>query len=112
AEAFNNRCWSRAMLGELQVALRDCNESLRLKPNFVDALDSRGLVNLKIGLPNSAIADYNAALRLNPKHASALFGRGKARLRNGESSGGNAYIAAAKAIDGDIAQEFEGYGIK
>ena len=112
AEAFNNRCWSRAMLGELQVALRDCNESLRLKPNFVDALDSRGLVNLKIGLPNSAIADYNAALRLNPKHASALFGRGKARLRNGDSSGGNADIAAAKAIDGDIAQEFEGYGIK
>jgi tetratricopeptide (TPR) repeat protein len=112
SEAFNNRCWARAMLGDLQVALRDCNESLRLKPNFVDALDSRGLVNLKIGLPNSAIADYNAALRLNPKHASALFGRGKAKLRNGDTSGGNADIEAAKAINRDIAREFEDYGIK
>jgi hypothetical protein len=37
--------------GELQSALRDCNEALRLRPNFVDALDSRGLVNLKSGWP-------------------------------------------------------------
>jgi hypothetical protein len=112
AEAFNNRCWLRAIVGDLQVALRDCNEALKLRPNFVDALDSRGLVNLKIGLPNSAIADYNAALRLNPKHASALFGRGKAKLRSGDTSGGDADIAAAKAINREIAEEFEGYGIR
>jgi uncharacterized caspase-like protein len=115
-DAFNNRCWARAVMGggssDLQAALRDCNESLRLKPNFVDALDSRGLVNLKIGLPNSAIADYNAALRLNSKHASALFGRGKAKLRNGDTAGGNADIAAAKAINQDIAKEFEDYGVR
>ncbi|MFL5071669.1 MAG: caspase family protein [Xanthobacteraceae bacterium] len=111
-EAFNNRCWARAMVGELQVALKDCNESLRLKPNFVDALDSRGLVNLKIGQPGKAIADYSAALRVNPRHPSALYGRGKAKLRNGDKAGGNADIAAAKAINKDIAQEFEDYGIK
>jgi hypothetical protein len=111
-EALNNRCWARAIVGDLQVALRDCNESLRLKPNFVDALDSRGLVNLKIGQPGKAIADYNAALRVNPRHASALYGRGKAKLRNGDRTGGNADIAAAKAINKDIAQEFEDYGIK
>ena len=111
-EAFNNRCWARAMVGDLQVALKDCNESLRLKPNFVDALDSRGLVNLKIGQPGKAIADYSAALRVNPKHASALYGRGKAKLRNGDKAGGNADIAAAKAINKDIGQEFEDYGIK
>jgi len=100
------------MIGDLQVALKDCNESLRLKPNFVDALDSRGLVNLKIGLPTNAIADYSAALRVNPKHASALFGRGKAKLQNGDKAGGNADIAAAKAINRDIAQDYEDYGIK
>jgi tetratricopeptide (TPR) repeat protein len=83
-----------------------------LKPNFVDALDSRGLVNLKIGLPNSAIADYNAALRINPKHASALYGRGKAKLRNGDTAGGNSDLAAAKAINPEIADEFVAYGIK
>jgi hypothetical protein len=37
------------VIGDLQAALKDCNEALRLRPNFVDALDSRGLVNLKSG---------------------------------------------------------------
>jgi tetratricopeptide (TPR) repeat protein len=69
-------------------------------------------VNLKIGLPNSAIADYNAALRINPKHASALFGRGKAKLKNGDTAGGNADLAAAKAINPEIADDFVSYGIK
>jgi tetratricopeptide (TPR) repeat protein len=112
AEALNNRCWARAIVGDLQVALKDCNESLRLKPNFADALDSRGLVNLKMGQPGKAISDYSAALRANPRHASALYGRGKAKLRSGDRAGGNADIAAAKAINKDIAQEFEDYGIK
>jgi Flp pilus assembly protein TadD len=42
-EAFNNRCWANAVLGDLQAALRDCNESLAIQPNYADALDSRGL---------------------------------------------------------------------
>jgi len=52
-EAFNNRCWARTVIGDLQAALKDCNEALRLRPNFVDALDSRGLVNLKSGWPKT-----------------------------------------------------------
>src|ERR1700721_3144166 len=35
AEAFNDRCWSRTIVGrELDQALKDCNESLRLRPNY------------------------------------------------------------------------------
>ncbi len=30
-------------------ALKDCNEALQIRPRFADALDSRGLVNLKLG---------------------------------------------------------------
>src|SRR5882724_11122488 len=29
-EAFNNRCWTRTVIGDLQAALKDCNEALRL----------------------------------------------------------------------------------
>src|ERR1700743_1534910 len=28
-EAYNNRCWARTVIGELQAALKDCNEALR-----------------------------------------------------------------------------------
>jgi tetratricopeptide (TPR) repeat protein len=112
AEAFNNRCWARAIFGDLQSALRDCNEALSIRPSYADALDSRGFVNLKLGQPNGAIADYDAALRTNPKQASSLYGRGMAKLRTGRAADGQRDIAAAKALQANIADEFATLGIR
>ena len=111
-EALNNRCWARAVIGDLQTALKDCNEALRLRPNFVDALDSRGLVNLKSGLTKNAITDFDAALRINPRLTSSLYGRGLAKQRGGSISEGNLDIANAKAMDPNIVQEFDSYGVR
>jgi len=111
-EALNNRCWARAVVGELPAALKDCNEALRLRPNFVDALDSRGLVNLKSGATKNAITDFDAALKINPRLTSSLYGRGLAKQRNGSVSEGNLDVANAKAMDPNIIQEFESYGVK
>jgi Tfp pilus assembly protein PilF len=111
-EALNNRCWAKAVIGDLQTALKDCNEALRLRPNFVDALDSRGLVNLKSGLTKNAITDFDAALRINPRLTSSLYGRGLAKQRNGSISEGNLDIANAKAMDPNIVQEFDSYGVR
>ena len=110
-EALNNRCWARAVTGDLQAALKDCNEALRLRPNFVDALDSRGLVNLKSGMTKNAITDFDAALKINPRLTSSLYGRGLAKQRNGSISEGNLDIANAKAMDPNIIQEFDTYGV-
>ncbi len=111
-EALNNRCWARAVVGDLQAALKDCNEALRLRPNFVDALDSRGLVNLKSGATKNAITDFDAALKINPRLTSSLYGRGLAKQRNGSISEGNLDIANAKAMDPNIVQEFDSYGVR
>ncbi len=111
-EALNNRCWARAILGELQVALRDCNEALAIRPTYADAFDSRGFVNLKIGQTNSAIADYDAALKLNPRQASSLYGRGLAKVKTGKAADGQRDIAAAKALQANIADEFANLGIR
>ena len=51
---FNNRCWARAIVGELDLALSDCNESLQFDPHDPDVLDSRGLVNFKIGIRDNS----------------------------------------------------------
>jgi tetratricopeptide (TPR) repeat protein len=112
AEALNNRCWARAVVGELQPALKDCNDALQIRPRYFDALDSRGFINLKLGQPSRALADYDLALQINSKHASALYGRGIAKLRVGNTAAGNNDIAAAKAIQPDIAEEFAGYGVR
>jgi tetratricopeptide (TPR) repeat protein len=109
AEAYNNRCWTRAATGDLTNALTDCNEALRLKPDLYDALDSRGLVYLKLGYYADAIRDYDASLDRNPRSVSSLFGRGIALRRSG--SDGSADLKQAKDMDHNIAGEFAGYGV-
>ena len=111
AAAWNSRCWARAIAGQLQTALSDCNEALRLKPDYVNALDSRGFVYLKSNQLDNAITDYDEALRLEPRKVASLYGRGIAKRRKGDFTGGNADIAAARAIKQDVSTEFMRYGI-
>ena len=74
-------------------------------------MDSRGFAYLRLSRLDDAVADYDEALRRNPKQAGSLYGRGLAKLKKGDAVGGDADIAAAKAIQGDIAEEFARYGV-
>jgi tetratricopeptide (TPR) repeat protein len=113
AAAYNNRCWARFLIGrDLPQALADCTESLRLSPNNANTINTRGVVQLKLGAFDRAIADFSAAIAMNPKDAGSLYARGLAKLRRGDTAGGEADIAAAKAIKADIATEYAGYGVK
>jgi tetratricopeptide (TPR) repeat protein len=109
--AFNSRCYEQAILGRTDKALADCNTSLRLRPGDAPTLDSRAFTYLKMRQWGKAVADYDAVLRINPLQASSLFGRGVARLRQGNTTGGNSDLAAAKAIQSDIAAEMAALGI-
>jgi TPR repeat protein len=111
-EALNNRCWARAIVGDLTNALRDCNQALAIRPRYADALDSRGFVNLKLGRADNAVEDYDAALSVDPRRASSLYGRGIARTRRGDTAAGNNDIGAAKSLQAGIAEEFSRYGIR
>ncbi len=111
-EAWSALCWARA-IGErdLQQALQACNEALRIKPDAIDALDSRGFVQLKLNRIDAAIADYDAALKIDPKYAPSLYARGIARQRKGDR-GGSADVAAAQKIAAGIADELGRYGLR
>jgi tetratricopeptide (TPR) repeat protein len=109
SQAHNNRCWTLAATGDLLRALEDCEEALRLSPGLPDALDSRGLVNLKMGRTGDSIRDYSEALQKNPRSASSLFGRGIAKLRGGMD--GYLDLSTSKSIDPGIVKEFAGYGV-
>lgn len=112
ANALNGRCWLRAALGQLQAALADCDESLRLRPNSSNTLDSRAFVYIRLGRWDDAITDSDAALKANPANAYALFERGFARLRKGDSAGGDADVAASRAIDPNAETELSGFGVR
>jgi tetratricopeptide (TPR) repeat protein len=111
ADLYNNRCFARAIAGQLEQALMDCNDSLRLRPNDAYTLGSRGLTYLKLRQYDSAIADYDSALRINSKLAESYYGRGIARQKKGDT-GGNADIAMAQSIKSNIAQDFLRYGVR
>ena len=100
------------MIGDLQAALKDCNEALRLRPNFVDALDSRGLVNLKSGQTKNAIADFDAALQdQSAIDLVAVRPRPRQEAQRLDSEG-ELDIANAKAMDPNIVKEFADYGVQ
>jgi hypothetical protein len=63
-------------------------------------------MHLKLELFHVALDDYNAALAANPKLASSLYGRSLAKQQLGDARGAATDMAAARAIDQQIAQHF------
>lgn len=129
AIGLNDRCWLRATANrELPKALHDCNRALDLTPDAphaqasrivralststrLDALDSRGLVYLRLGRPRAAISDYDSALDANPNIADSLYGRGLAEMRLGRKARARKDLAAAEQLDSGIVQYFAGIGL-
>lgn len=107
---WNNRCWHRALAGRLVEALDDCDESLKLGRS-AEALDSRGLVLLKMKRFDEAQASYGEALALDPKLAYSLYGRALARESLGDRAGRDADLAAARAADPKIDEAFARLGV-
>ena len=109
---FNDRCWARAVANvELDRALADCNESLRLRPRSAGTLDSRGFVYLRLGQAENAIKDYDAALGIDPKQAPSMYGRGVAKLRLGDIEGAKADLFGAESLSPGTRMRFIAYGV-
>ncbi|MGN6147807.1 MAG: tetratricopeptide repeat protein [Rhizomicrobium sp.] len=112
-EILETACWERGKRGQqMDAALADCNESLRLKPKVAATLDTRGFVYFRRANFPAAIADCNAALALDPKLASSFYVRGLAKKASGDNAGSEADIASAKALDPKVADTYATYGVR
>jgi len=113
ATAYNGRCFSRALLNrELDRAMADCTTALRLRPGDPAILDSRGLVELRLGKLAAAKADYDAALKANPREAWTLYMRANLHKRMGDAAKAEEDRKAALAIDPDVAKRARTYGLE
>jgi tetratricopeptide (TPR) repeat protein len=98
-EALNGRCWARALAGiELPAALSDCNGALRQRSGDTSIIDSRAMVELRMGNIDKAIQDYDLVIGERPKSGWSLYGRGVARQRKGDAAGAKADFEAAAAV--------------
>ncbi len=105
-------CWGHAYLNSgLEDGLRACDTALRLNPGEPNSLDGRGFINVRLGRLQEAIANYDEALEREPRLPGSLYLRGIAKLRLGKDQEAKHDIAAAKALEPEIAARFAGYGI-
>ncbi len=112
ASAYNGRCWARALLNrELERALSDCNTALKLRPGYASYLDSRALVQLRLGKLDDALADYDAAVTANPRNAWTLYTRAIAEKRAGKNEAAEADRKAALAINPGVAKRAAKFGL-
>ena len=126
--ALDARCRALAEANQnLDEALSDCNDAIRQMHSatfegpdqFIhthpqddpDLLGSRGFVELRRGEYARAIKDYDGAVAGRPKSADYRFARGLAALRAGRPDRGRADIAAATAMDPDVAKRFAAWGL-
>ena len=108
---LSTRCYHRALQRQgFDEALADCNASLKIKPNNIDALNSRGLTYFLMGKYDLAKADYDKGLASGPVE-SVLYRRGILKNRLGDAAGGKADIDAALKLDKDAGDELTRAGI-
>jgi len=102
-QGLSSRCYTRATVkSNLDGALADCDQAIRLMPGNPDILEVRAFVLYQQGNYQQALDAYNATLAIKPETASALFVRGFAKGKLGDVAGKDADIGAAKAIRANI----------
>jgi tetratricopeptide (TPR) repeat protein len=88
AAALRNRCLAKALKGDFDVAIVDCDEALRLLPNDPKntwkALYDRAYAYEAKGEYNKAIGDYGRLVERDPENANILNSRGNAYRDNGD----------------------------
>ncbi|HTQ12805.1 MAG TPA: tetratricopeptide repeat protein [Rhizomicrobium sp.] len=111
ADAWNDACWFRAVaMVEPGKAEDACRKAVAILPANADLIDSLGFALFRAGKFADAIASFTDALAHNPKLASSQYMRGICKLRTGDASGA-ADIAAAKAMDPNVAAVYARYGV-
>jgi lipoprotein NlpI len=98
ATALDNRSNAYSEKGDLDRALADDDEAIRLDPMRATAFNSRGFVFQKKGDYDKAIVDFDTAVELNPRFGSALANRGRAYQAKGDLR--RAVADFARAVSG------------
>ncbi len=75
---FNNRGIAYKAKGDLDRAIADYDQAIRVDPSYAPALNSRGIAYKARGDIDKAIADYDRVIQLNPQSAPAYNNRGYA----------------------------------
>jgi tetratricopeptide (TPR) repeat protein len=111
ASAFTDRGEAWFLKGELDKAIADYTEAIRLDPQDAAAFHNRGLAWSNKQEHDQAIADFNEAIRLDPQLASAYGIRGTIWSKKGEHDKAIADFNEAIRLDPRLASAHNNRGI-
>ncbi|MBI2900969.1 MAG: tetratricopeptide repeat protein [Planctomycetes bacterium] len=97
--ALVTRAAFRARADELEAAVTDYGEALRINPRLPRIHVFRGDVRFRLGDFDGALADFEEALRLDPRDARSYVCRGNVRCAKGDPGGELADAETALGID-------------
>src|ERR1041385_4021786 len=78
ASTYYNRAIAYRQKNDLDNALSDYSDAIKINPKHARAFNNRGTMYKEKGALERAIADFSEAIRLDAKFAAAYFNRGNA----------------------------------
>ena len=109
--AYVNRGIAYRRLGDIDRAIRDYDQAIRVNPLAADAFNNRGNAFRARHEHERAMRDYDEAIRLDPHYAHALNNRGIIFLELGDANRSITDFDRAIAEDGTYANAFRNRGI-
>jgi tetratricopeptide (TPR) repeat protein len=96
--------------GDLDGAMADYNQAIRLDPKNVQAYNNRGTVKFKEGDLKGAMAHFNRSIQLNPKNPHAYNNRVRAKEMKGDLDGAIADFNEAIRLNPKYAHAYNNRG--
>jgi tetratricopeptide (TPR) repeat protein len=87
AVTYFDRGLAKQKKGDLDGALADYNQAIKLNSKSAAAYNNRGNVKFTKGDLDGALADFNQAIQLNPEYGLAYRNRGRAEEKKGDVNG-------------------------
>jgi transglutaminase-like putative cysteine protease/tetratricopeptide (TPR) repeat protein len=111
SEVLNADCWFRGLFNvALDTAVGSCTRAVERADEPMAALDSRAMVQFRLGNYDAAISDLDAALRLEPGIAASRYLRGVVRLKKGDRAG-REDIETALRMSPNLAEFYGRHGV-
>jgi tetratricopeptide (TPR) repeat protein len=111
SDVLNSDCWFRGLFNvALDTAVSECTHAVERASSPAAALDSRALVEFRLGNYDAALADLNSVLKLAPAIPASRFMRGVVRLKKGDDQG-REDIQAALRMSPSLATFYARHGI-
>ena len=95
---------------DLDEKLRFYSQAIRLKPDYAEAFNNRGVGRKKKGDLEGALEDFDGAIRLKPDYADAFFNRGVTRYDKSDLEGAVRDYDEALRLKPDYAFAFNNRG--